>query len=403
MRVSSPAARPLGVVVTLISLGTIACACKHGGGPDRSQTLSDPAGGVRGRITRTDFFECFPLGTKAADGNEATCETSAIVFDGRDVIVANDKPRGGGHSDVFKLGFAAGDLVRAPLEELMAPALLAAKKYEDFALAPDGETVFATTGFDRFDARNHAKDAYNVLLSWPAGAPQAAALIGESVAEGIASSVGLRAKLAAALNAHAARNDLTYFKVEGLAAIPGDRLLFGIREAGQHFSRFEYTIRIVSVGYGLDDGRVVLGDDFRVVYDQPTAPLNAQVGKSVGLSSIEYDRFNDRVYLLTSYEQNPVGREQGDEDIGAFLWTLPLAAFDGAPGPAVAPALVRDQGGLPLVFAHKAEDLTPIDARHLLVIHDDDRVTGRPTVTDPRTQFATRTQNQGYYSLVELD
>ena len=61
----------------------------------------------------------------------------------------------------------------------------------------------------------------------------------------------------------------------------------------------------------------------------------------------------------------------------------------------------RKPDGHPLTFAHKSEGLAVIDARHLFVVHDDDRVLGRARIDDAETQFR-RSSHQAAYSVVRL-
>ena len=55
----------------------------------------------------------------------------------------------------------------------------------------------------------------------------------------------------------------------------------------------------------------------------------------------------------------------------------------------------------PLLFAHKAEGVTVLDADRILVIHDDDRVLGRERIENTETQF-NRRANQAAYTIIEF-
>jgi len=184
-----------------------------------------------------------------------------------------------------------------------------------------------------------------------------------------------------------------YFKVEGLAAIPGDALLFGIREAGKDYKHFAYTVRIISVPYMVRDCHAILGDEATVVLDIVGAELSERAGirETVALSSIEYDRFGVRLYILTSFEAEG-GR------IGGYLWTFSLLALkDGG-----TPELVRLSDGTPLKFAHKPEAVTVMDSATVLIVHDDDRVTGIPPTTDPE-KGPKRELHQSFYDVVRFE
>ncbi|MFS9669469.1 hypothetical protein, partial [Klebsiella pneumoniae] len=69
------------------------------------------------------------------------------------------------------------------------------------------------------------------------------------------------------------------------------------------------------VPYTFKDGVVALSGAMKVIADfQPDKQIVGDV--KLGLSSIEYDRFNKRFVILTSYET--------PENVGAYLWTAPL-------------------------------------------------------------------------------
>jgi hypothetical protein len=277
------------------------------------------------------------------------------------------------------------------LHYFTAPHLVQAVKYEDFTSTPDGKFIIATTAFDRVKSESNRWDAYNTLLIWPAGSPESVKIVSPSTNNGITSSVSLRRKLSFALKTRRYPDGMPYVKVEGLAAIPGNKLLFGIREIGARYDDFEYVVMIVEASYTLVDDELVLADDFRMIYDYNPA-THADLTHPVALSSIEYDRHADRLVMLTSFEASDT-----DEGLGGFLWTLPLSSLRRH----CAPTLVMKNDATPLMFAHKAEGIAVLDARRVLVVHDDDRVLGRATVENPETQFH-RKMNQAAYTIAEF-
>jgi hypothetical protein len=184
---------------------------------------------------------------------------------------------------------------------------------------------------------------------------------------------------------------MPYFKVEGLAAVPGNKLLFGIRELGAKYDDFNYAVKILSVPYTFDQGELIVGETFSLVYDY-NPRVNPLLNHRVALSSIEYDPYQDRLYLLTSFEEG-----DSDESIGGYLWTLPMTAFNGG----CAPKLVMQENATPLIFAHKAEGIAVLDASCVFVIHDDDRVLGRKSIDNPETQFH-REPHQAAYTIISF-
>ena len=355
------------------------------------------ASGSVGVVVERGLIDCFEAGLLAPPkgdkpGSLVHCEASAAVFDGHRIIIASDKPIPQ-HSPVFSLASSGSDLAHAPREFLMDEAFLEARKLEDMTLTPDGALAFAITGFDRVQRDSSDDDSYNTLLAWRVS-PQVLdvrRVHGEQHGN-VRSSVGLRRRFAAALVCAQHPGGPAYFKIEALAAIPGSRLLFGVREVGRTHKDFAFAVKILAAPYQVSaSGEVTLGE-LRLVYDADTTlPV---LGRSLAVSSLEYDRFGDRLLLLTSFEM-----AESDEGIGAFLWTLTLKDFEAGRSPKP----VVNEAGEPLLLAHKGEAVTVLSKGRVLIVADDDRVTGRPAtqVTDPARHFF-RLPHQASFTIVEL-
>ncbi|MFC0266646.1 hypothetical protein [Kushneria aurantia] len=319
---------------------------------------------MRARPISHGTLECFPAGLVDDSGEPVHAEVSAVVYDGKRLILGSDKPiPGEGRSSVFSVDI---DDEGRPHPETLGyytqPLIRSAIKYEDFALTADGRHVLATTGFDRISDRDHSLNAYNHLLIWPLGDPDRVQVVDPDPRDNVEGSLELRQRLTAAIG-------VPYYKIEGLAAIPGERddgmLLFGVREQGQHFDDFEYVCRVVGAHYRVNDsGALIFTDDLREVYRFDPGEFDA-VEHVCGLSSLEYDPYNHRLYLMTSFENE----SEGLDSIGGYLWLLSLEAF--ARGEA--PALVEDDEGNTLVFEHKSEGLAVLDRDRLFVAYDNDR------------------------------
>lgn len=352
-------------------------------------------------ISERGILDVFPEGMTDDEGNTIFCETSAIAYDGKYLIMGSDKPIPGDaysqRSSVFYTEYAA-----FPEEKVLyftAPAFIEAIKYEDFTVTPDGQYIIATTGFDRVHHAGTSEwDNYNTMMIWPVGKPDDVKIVSPSTEDGVTSSVSLREKISSALKTKEFPDGVPYFKIEGLAAVPGNQLLLGIREMGATYELFDYVIMIISVSYDIVNGELVLSDDYRLIYHyDPTEKLSDFGEYTVALSSIEYDRFNDRIYMLTSYEKKS-DEEVTDEDIGAFLWLLPLQNLDTKKVPEL---VLKGSGLTPLMFAHKGEGVTVINPRRVIIIHDDDRVLGRENIVNSETQFS-RHPNQAAYTIVDF-
>ena len=356
---------------------------------------------IRGYISDKGLVEVFPTGLTYADGSDAYAEVSAVVFDGKNLIFGNDKSIPSSpiehYSSVFQI--SENSFPSTPEKYFASPAFLTATKYEDFTITPDHDYIFACTGFDRIHPSGSSEwDHFNTLLCWPVVAPGKVQVVSSVISENTSSSVGLRQKISKALANIEFPDGVPYFKIEGLAALPNHQLLFGIREFGDSYKSFHYSIKIINTNYEIENGMVVLPHEFKLIYEVSPELLQLTTQQSVAISSLEYDPINHQIFLLTSYENNN-NDIVTDEDIGAFLWVLtPEDLKNNLP-----PTLVlNSNNSLPLHFAHKAEGLTVIDKNTVLLVHDDDRVCGRTPITNPKTQFY-RKANEMAWTMVKFN
>ncbi|MFC3283301.1 hypothetical protein [Litchfieldella rifensis] len=344
---------------------------------------------IRANVLHHGTLHCFPAGLRDERGRLVNAEVSAVVYDGHRLILASDKPiPGPDRSAVFAVDITErGVPDDATLEYFTAEAIVRATKYEDFALTADGRHVLATTGFDRIDDASHDLNAYNHLLIWPLGEPNQVQVVDPDPRDGVEGSLELRAKLDGAIGA-------PYYKIEGLAAIPGDRgdglLLFGVREQGAAHDDFDYVCRVVGAHYRVNaSGNVEFVDELRSLYRFDPQACEG-VRYVCGLSSLEYDPFNERLYLLTSFETE----DAGTEHIGGYLWQVSLADF--AAGRA--PQLVADERGIPLEFEHKAEGLAVLSPSRLFVAYDNDRHLGLGAIDERDERHAC----EAPYTLLDM-
>lgn len=200
-------------------------------------------------------------------------------------------------------------------------------------------------------------------------------------------SLAYRQQIAKLLATNEFPDAIPYFKIEGLASTD-NQLLFGIREEGKSYEDFTYKAKIISVSYRIEksgDGqRVRLANDWKIINDFAIAKADSTLPKPLALSSLEYDPFRNRFWMLTSLEFK--GQLDG------YVWTIsPEDLYANKPF-----TLVRDAQGQPIhTPGHKAEDLTFLDANRVLLIHDDDR---------GRTQVGNRTRqpNQAAYTILTV-
>ena len=346
---------------------------------------------TRATIAAQGTLHCFPQGLKDDQGRLANAEISAVVYDGERLIFASDKPiPGAERSSVFAMQIdERGCPIDDSITYFTAESIQQATKYEDFALTADGKHVLATTGFDRIDAASHALNDYNHLLIWPLGEPDKVQVVDPDPRDGVVGSLELRNKLSAAIG-------FPYYKIEGLAAIPTDDkgdglLLFGVREQGESHENFDYVSRVVGAHYRINDqNNLEFIDELRDFYHfDPGA--HEGVRFDCGLSSLEYDPFNRRLYLLTSFE---VERD-GEEHIGGYLWVIGFEDFFAGGTPQLVENAENDN---PLEFEHKAEGLAVLDETRLFVAYDNDRFFGLGSI-DTRDE---RHACEAPYTLLEM-
>ncbi len=361
----------------------------------QSCSLFQPADlrGRQGKVIQEGFIDCFPVGTKYKKGKTLNCETSAVVYYNNQIIAANDKPTPG--SSVFSMPYSEEEGFLPLPTSLENNVFNVAKKIEDFTISPDGQLIVGTTAFNEFNAEKPKKDAHNTVFYWQPKKEmkaQIAHLSQSKTKKGIyKSSKKVRQMIAAAFEADNLEVP-NYYKIEGLAIIPGNKILFGIREMGSSYKKgkFTYQIKIIQADYIFAKSRFEM-NNFRIAYDFDASKTEF-VNHDIGLSSIEYDKYNDRLYILTSHEDG-----ETDEELGAYLWVLPMVDYKAKN----APKLVMKSKKKPLYFAHKSEAITVIDKNTVFIINDDDRVTGREKVKDKTTQFS-RQPNQSTYYFVKM-
>ncbi|NDE32695.1 MAG: hypothetical protein EB017_12355, partial [Betaproteobacteria bacterium] len=296
---------------------------------------------------------CFDfLPAERRDDPALSCEVSAIIYHDGELLFLNDKPL-----PALPVALRASIDSKGGLSPLIAGTfspLDQATKFEAAAQAVDDPIDFAITAFDRFDPAHAGWDRFNAFFYWPRGRVDQAQLIQSTERESVVSSIKLRSVFESVIKT-------PYFKIEGLAALPGRRLMFGIRETGLSFREPKFRF-LVSINY---DKSIELLDEVSVLADWSARDLIggetiADPSKDWGLSSIEYCADKDQLFFLLSAES-----KKGME---GFLLTQHRAQFLAG----ARPVLVRDQKGAAIHFSHKPEGMAVIgsDCR-LLIAHDD--------------------------------
>ena len=344
----------------------------------------------RAEIKTRGIINCFPKGLmRKKKKKPVTCETSAVLFDGKQVFFGSDKRiTGKKRSAVFTMPYTKKGL-QTNARRYQLP-FKKGKKYEDFTISPDRKYGFAITGFDRIKKRKRSWDKYNRFFYWKIGSKDIR-MFPSSRWDKTTRTIPLRRRISRVLRNNEFPYGVPYYKIEGLAAIPGNRLLFGIREWGAKYYAFQYSVKIVSMSYTVSPEGLKLNDDAKVIYDFSTRAVK-KLRKRVALSSLEYNPADGYLYMLTSYETSSTAK-----GLGAYLWRIKLRHIHRNKAAKIA----KQPDGEYLLFAHKAEGMTFLDPHTLLVIHDDDRVFGQKPVKDPRTEFY-RERHQAAYTIVHI-
>jgi len=295
------------------------------------------------------------------------CELSCVAWvkHGGDshLIFGNDKPpKSGAESSAFAIPYSGKRFnANTPHRAFNFPPFSTSNKIESMSVTQDGRFVVAMTAFDRFNEADSGQDKFDVMIAWAADAPQKAKVVAASERNGVVSSLALRGRLT-----HAIQKKFgvatTYFKVEGMALMPNRRILFGVREVGESYVKFDYRVLLIEGGYRIDNGELHLDDAIELNIVRDFTELESQVGRKIGVSSIEYDWHNKRLYVMTSFEDDKEKR------LGAYLWVLPDEH-----GLGTRPVLVTTADGAPFEFPHKAEGMAVLGNGRVFIVHDDDR------------------------------
>ncbi len=340
-------------------------------------------------VIEQGLVDCFPKGYKNSKGDSVSCEPSAVVFYNNYLIFASDKDIPN-KSPVFSIPYL-GNLHKDSISFYINKELTNTIKYEDFTITNDGKYIFATTGFDRVKS-DHSWDNFNKLLYWKSGNENDVQVICSSEFNNVKSSVKLRKYFAKVLANDSFPSGMPYYKIEGLMCMPGNKLLFGVRETGSKYDAFQYRIAMIATEFYVENNSITIDTNFKLVYDY-VLPKSINIYNPLALSSIEYDKFNKRIYLLTSFEKtNP------DILLGGYLWVLTLDELKKRKPP----VLVTKKDGSPLLFCHKPEGIAVIDKKTVFIVCDDDRITGDNKCYIPEMQF-TRKLNQFAYYVVQFE
>lgn len=325
-----------------------------------------------------------PPNLKQSDGTDIYCESSAVTRVGDRFLIANDKPMPeGDYTPCYSIPVKKDypPVVEAVQYEF-APLFEKAQKIEAFAKSSRLDLYFASTAFDRIKPNSNDWDGYNMIFYWEGNQYKTARLLFNTNENGVESSKSFRDILQHILG-------VPYFKVEGLAVLPNNQLIFGIRELGQSYQNFKYTFTLISVSFLKTMDGIIINPDWKKWYEFNPGSFPG-INKDLGLSSIEYNEDLNSLVALSSFEKE-------GEQSETYIWMLPLESNYSFKKK---PILVKDSDDKPYMIPLKGEGLSFYDKKTLFISFDEDRNISnlmRDKVTYKRENY------QSGYGIVKLN
>lgn len=339
-------------------------------------------------IIAADKSTVFQKGMQYDDGTFVSSEISGVGFYGNRLYLVSDQPIPGFPSFFdcqyqvplnFRSGrFLGGSLIRS------------AYGFEDIAVSPNLKYLFLLTSFERLP--NMADSAFfsnNVIQYLPINHPDSVFYLPRKTPVR-RDLIQFRKQIQKALSSKLYPNGPTYFKAEALTVVSDSLLLIGISRMGPDPYAAVYQAIILEAEYYMgEDNRVMMTSSVKESYqlffdDHPelTGPLY--------ITGMDYDYYNKALFFTTAYN-----RGSRAADVGGYLWRIDFSDYQ-LHRPA---ELVYSAPDVPLHFAHKPSGVAVIDEETVLVICDDERITGEPEIFDPRKEFYRQLNESAYYVL----
>jgi len=343
---------------------------------------------VNGKVLRTGVIECFDEGLSYDAGVPVYCEASAVLKRGDELLIGIDKPMPDKPSSVFALPLSAieaKEVTQEQLRYISSEPFKNVSKIEAFANAGDS-LFFCSTAFDRI--RDTPEwDSYNALLVWESADYSDVGYVLPEENDNVMSSKLVRFSLQKALANDEFPDGPPYFKIEALTVLPGNRLVFGVREMGESYQNYDYTFTLVETTFRRSSFGLIPDGNFKKIYE-----FKPEVnGLKLGISDLTYQAASNSLIALTSFEGT--GAEKSRQ-MASFLWVLPLNKLNDntIPMPVLA-------DGKPLQIPYKGEGIVMLDNRTVFILHDEDR---KESSVDLGDQTIVKKPNQAVFSIVKL-
>lgn len=346
---------------------------------------------INAKIVRTGLLDIYPAGLKADSINYVYAEASAAMKMGDQLLIAIDKPTPASASPVFTVPIS--EVLKGPAHKtyrinfIKLDPFSKVLKLEAFAKSPNDSIFFATTAFDRIRGSVADWDAYNALLTWQVADFSDVQYIAGTERNAITSSRDLRNSIQRALPTSQFPDGAPYFKIEALVVLPGNRLIFGVRELGESYLKFDYTFTLLETTFTKSRMGVQIDPNFKKIYEFQPVVNN----RKMGISDLVYHAATNSLLALTSYEE---GVDEKAKVFFSSLWILPLSRLE--KGEAPMPVSSR---GKQLEMPYKAEGITLLDDRTLFIIFDEDR---KDTEVRIDKEMLKKQPNQAIFSIVKI-
>lgn len=335
-------------------------------------------------LTKSGKSSCFPNTLTTKKNAPFYCEASAVAYHDGKVYVASDKNVASPRSSFFM--YRNIDSLDEVDSYLTGAVFAGVRKVEDMAVDRENQLIFATTSFDRIKEKSHKWDPYNTLFAFKPDDVNSVFVVNEEITDGYVSSLSVKQLIEDAVGSK-------YFKVEGLAVLPGNKIVFGIREQGQTYKDFRYVSMALVGSFVIRDSKIFMTEKLEILFDY-TEDVS-KVKNNLGLSSLTYNSYDHSLFMTTSYEENEVPTIEG---LGAYLWKVSLSE-NSRKAKKLMPVL-NSEGEMHR-FTHKSEGIAIIDKNRLLVVHDDDRVL-QSSFRDGVSTKPIRQPSEFFYDVVQF-
>jgi len=366
---------------SIILIQIFSQSCKN-----EQNILKESSKPITAEIIYDGYFQCFEDSLMQDNGKPFTCEPSTVVYLNNKVFIANDKVFPFNNSSLFC--FILQDTSSLDNYTNFTDSIFyLVNKYEASTHTLDKKFIIFSSAYSYATSHPEHGQKYNTTIYFNPDDISNNGILHFAKNSGF-SSVDVKEGIKSALKSDSFPNGPDYLKLEGMAIFPDNKLIFGIREFGDAYDDFQYTITFLQANFQQTDTNIELTSEITKTYDFfPSDTLDILF--PLGLSSVEFNWFDSTIYFVTSHETGHFTSE-----ICSYVWYISIDDFFNQK-----PAeILKDKNNEPLKFIHKIEGLTIIDKNTLLLIADDDRITG---VGETNPSF-TRSLNEAYWCVVKI-